>query len=229
MTKQATLGLGTVTVGVIAALAALLLFASAAFAAGTISGSTDTIAAGGAATVTITETSPTGLGNWQFDAAVPAATLGVPTCVNVIAGGACSIVAGNVVRFAGADGSATGITGTQTVGTIAVTATTALTTGCANIVITATHFEDGTGTVIASPTITNGQVCIAAATNSPSPSPTPGAATASASPTAKALPASGGPLGDSSSISLGWLLGAAGLIVVAGGAWTLARARREEN
>jgi hypothetical protein len=228
MTKQATLGLGTVTLGVIVALAALLLFASAAFAAGTISGSTETIAAGGAATVTISETSPTGLGNWQLDAAVPAATLGVPTCVNVIAGGACSIVAGNTVRFAGADGSATGITGPQTVGTIAVTATTSLTTGCANIVITATHFEDGTGTPIASPTITNGQVCIAAATNSPSPSPS-ASVTASASPTAKALPASGGPPGDSSSISLAWLLGAAGLMVVAGGAWTLARARREEN
>ena len=226
MTKQATLGLGTVTVGVIAALAALLLFASAAFAAGSISGSTETIAAGGAATVTITESTPTGLGNWQFDAAVPAATLGVPTCVNVIAGGGCSIVSGNIVRFAGADGSATGVTGSNTVGTISVTATTTLTTGCADIVLTATHFEDGTGTAIASPTITNGKVCIAAATNSPAPTATPGP---TASPSPKTVPNTGGPLGDSSSISLGWLLAAAGLFVVAGGAWTLARARREEN
>src|SRR5450759_2887660 len=172
MTKQATLGLSTITLGVIVALAAVLLFASAAFAAGSISGSTQTIAVGGAATVTITETPVTGLGNWQIDAAVPAATLGVPTCVNVIAGGGCNVVSGNIVRFAGADGSATGLTGTHTVGTISVTATAALTTGCANIVLTATHFEDGTGTAIANPTITNGQVCIAAVTNSPSPSPT---------------------------------------------------------
>jgi hypothetical protein len=224
MAKKARLGLGTVTVGVIAALAALLLFASAAFAAGSISGSTETIAAGGAATVTITESTPTGLGNWQIDAAVPAATLGVPTCVNVIAGGGCSIVSGNIVRFAGADGSATGVTGSNTVGTISVTATAALTTGCADIVLTGTHFEDGTGTAIASPTITNGKVCIAAATAAPTAAPT-----AAATATPKTVPNTGGPLGDSSSISLGWLLAAAGLFVVAGGAWTLARARREEN
>jgi hypothetical protein len=229
MTKQATLGLGTVTLGVIVALAAVLLFASAAFAAGSISGSTATIAPGGAATVTITETPVSGLGNWQIDAAVPAATLGVPTCVNVIAGGGCSVVSGNVVRFAGADGTATGLTGTQTVGTISVTATAALTTGCANIVLTATHFEDALGaTPVSSTAITNGQVCIAVVTSSPSASPTT-AVTASPSPTPATLPITGGPLGDSSSMSLGWLLGAAGLIVVAGGAWTLARARREEN
>jgi hypothetical protein len=230
MTKQATLGLGTVTLGVIVALAAVLLFASAAFAAGSISGSTQTIAAGGAATVTISETPVAGLGNWQIDAAVPAATLGVPTCVNIIAGGGCNIVSGNIVRFAGADGSNTGLTGTQTIGTISVTATAALTTGCAPIVLTATHFQDQLGADIASPTITNGQVCIAVATNSPSPTAS-ASASASASPTATAatLPTTGGPLGNSSSISLSWLLGAAGLFVIAGGAWTLARARREEN
>jgi hypothetical protein len=222
MTKHTTLGLGTVTLGVIVALAALLLFASTALAAGSISGSTQNIAAGGTATVTITETSPTGLGNWLIDAAVDAGKLGVPTCTNVIAGGTCNVVSGNVVRFAGADGSATGITGTQTVGTITVTATAALTTGCSDIALTITAFEDGTGTAIASPTVTNGQVCIAVVTNSPSPSASPVV-------TAKTVPATGGPAGDSSSISLSLLLGAAGLIVVAGGAWTVARARREEN
>lgn len=228
MTKQTTLGLGTVTLGVIVALAALLLFASTALAAGTISGSTQNIAAGGTATVTITETSPTGLGNWLIDAAVDAGDLGVPTCTNVIPGGTCNIVSGNVVRFAGADGTATGITGTQTVGTITVTATAALTTGCSDIPLTITAFEDGTGTAIASPTVTAGRVCIAEATAIPSSTVV---ASTAASPTAtvKALPATGGPAGESSSTSLSLLLGAAGLAIVAGGAWTVARARREEN
>jgi len=229
MTKQTTLGLGTVTLGVIVALAALLLFASTALAAGSISGDTQNIAVGGTATVTITETSPTGVGNWQIDATVDAGKLGTPTCTNVIGGASgCSIVTGNVVRFAGFEGSATGITGTQTVGTITVTGVATFTTGCSDIPLTITAFQDGTGTDIPSPTVTAGKVCIAAATATPAPTASPTAA-ASATATAKALPATGGPAGDSSGISLSLLLGAAGLVIVAGGAWTVARARREEN
>ncbi|MEO8458037.1 MAG: hypothetical protein ABI559_09510 [Chloroflexota bacterium] len=222
MTKQTTLGLGTITVGVVVALAALLLFASSAFAAGTISGTTENVAAGGTATVTFSESSPTGLGNWQFDITVDAAKLGVPTCANVIPGGGCNIVSGNVVRFAGADGSATGLTGNQTIGTITVTAAAALTTGCSDLTIAATHFEDGTGTAIPTPTITNGKVCIEAAATATA-TPAPGSATAS--PTPKALPQTGGPAGDTSDLT--WLVAAAGLVIVAAGAWTMSRSRKD--
>lgn len=221
MTKQTTLGLGTITLGVIVALAALLLFASTALAAGSISGSTENIAAGGTATVTFTETSPTGVGNWQIDVAVDAAKLGLPTCVNTIGGASgCNVITGNVVRFAGFEGSATGLTGTQTFGTITVTATAALTSGCSDLAITVGAFEDGTGTAIASPTVTNGKVCIAAATGSPTASATPVV-------TAAAPPKTGGQPADSS-FQLGWLAAAAGLLIVVGaGAWTLARARED--
>jgi hypothetical protein len=225
MTKQITQGLGGVTLAVIVAAAALLLFASSAFAAGTVSGDTQTVAAGGAATVTITgaAASGSGIGNWTIDVTVDAAKLGVATCLPVNPAGDCNVLTGNVVRFSGSAGSDTGLVGSQTFGTISVTATSGLAAGdCSTLTMAITKFQDGVGADLA-PTITNGKVCVAAAaTNSPSP-------TASPTATVKALPATGGPTGDSSSISLSLLLGAAGLIVVAGGAWTVARARREEN
>ncbi len=51
------------------------------------------------------------------------------------------------------------------------------------------------------------------------------AATPSATPAA--VPATGGAPGTSSTNSLAWLLAASGLVIVAGGAWVLARAGRE--
>jgi hypothetical protein len=222
MTKQITQGLGGVTLAVIVAAAALLLFASSAFAAGTLSGDTQTVAPGGAAHVTITgaAASGSGIGNWTVDVTVDAAKLGVAACTPVNPAGDCNVLTGNVVRFSGAAGSDTGLVGTQTFGTVDVTATSALAAGdCSTLTMTITKFQDGAGADL-NPTITNGKVCVEAATAAPTASPVV---------TPKVVPAGGGPLGDSSSNSLSWLLGAAGLIVVAGGAWTLARARREEN
>jgi hypothetical protein len=225
MTKRTKLGLGASAVGVIVALAALVALVGAALAA-TGSASLDSPTADASGNASVTLTMSTGVGNWAFDVGYTAANFtGDPTCSTTL--GACTVKPDGtpgIVRFAGFDATGNGVGGE--VGKIAFT--TSLTTGCSNLTLAiaakaGSAFQDTTGTDFTSPTFTAGKVC-AAATAAPTAAPT-----ASASPTAKALPASGGPLGDSSSMSLGWLLGAAGLIVVAGGAWTLARARREEN
>ena len=110
--------------------------------------------------------------------------------------------------------------------TFTVAANAAAGTTPIGLTVTQCKADDGTTTLSCPGTGTT--LTIAVATAVPTAAPT-GAATAAPTATAAALPKSGGPLGDSSSMSLGWLLGAAGLMVVAGGAWTLARARREEN
>lgn len=224
MTKQITQSLGGITLVVIVAAAALLLFASSAFAAGTLGGDTTTVAAGGAATVTITgqATSGTnGIGNWTVDITVDSAKLGTAACgATVNPAGDCNVISGNVVRLFGATTSDTGLTGSQVLGTINVTAQSALAAGtCSDLTMTITKFQDGAGADL-SPTITNGKVCVAAAaTASPTAAPT-----ATAAPP---LPKTGGNPGDSSSMLLTWLLVAAGLVVVSGGAWAVSRARRE--
>ena len=82
---------------------------------------------------------------------------------------------------------------------------------------------------------TNGAITIVQATPTPSPAPatptpTGGTATATATRTATpgALPQTGASVGDDGSVgSLTWLLAASGLVIVASGAWAVARARRE--
>jgi len=67
-------------------------------------------------------------------------------------------------------------------------------------------------------TPTDGMITIVAATPAPTAAPTP---------TPAAAPETGGPPGASGADSMAWLLAATGLAVVAGGAWVLARAGRE--
>jgi hypothetical protein len=244
--KRTKLGLGATTAGVLVALAALLVLAGTALAAAGPTGASaaltsPTAAADGSATVTLTMTAPSGsaVGNWAFDVGYTAADYtGAPTCTGSV--GDCNVNPGGsagIVRFAGF-GSA--LTGTTTVGQIVFK--TSLTNGaCSNLTLAiaaaaGSTFQDSpNGNDFTNPAFTVGKVCaVPAVTNSPSPSPS-SAASSTASPKASptvtpaSVPNSGGPLGSSSSISLAWLLGAAGLFVVAGGAWTLARARREEN
>ena len=223
MTKHTKLGLGA-TVGVVAALATLVVFVGAALAAGSASLDSPTAAADGTAVVTLKMAAPagSGVGNWAFDVGFdPAKYTGDPTCT-ATPGGSCTVKpagAAGIVRFAGADGSATGLTGETTVGT--VTFKTTLTTGCSDLTLkiaaaAGSAFQDQTGTDFASPTFTSGKVCAPAT-----------AAPTAAATTAAALPKTGGPTGDSS-LQLGWLAAAAGvLIVVAAGAWTFARARED--
>ncbi len=219
MTKQLTQGLGGITLVVIAAAAALLLFASTALAAGTVVGETKTVAAGGQAVVKVQATNASGgIGSWTIDVAVPAGTLGTPTCANLASGGDCNVIGNNTVRFAGSVGSASGLTGTVDIGTVTVTAGSSLAAGqCADLVITAGELNDQLGAAI-NPTVTNGKVCVQAAATSPAVTP---------SPTAAQLPSTGGPTDSSGPSSLVWLLAAAGLIVVSSAAWALSRARRE--
>ncbi len=237
--KRTKLGLVTTAAGVIVALAAMLVLTGTALATAGPTGasaaiSSPTAAADGSATATLTMTAPSGsgVGNWAFDVGYIAADYGgtAPTCT--ASQGSCTVNpagAPGIVRFAG---FASGLTGTTTVGQIAFK--TSLTNGaCSNLTLAiaakaGSTFQDALGADFTSPTFTAGRVCAeAVVTNSPTPGP--GTATATPVVTPKVIVNTGGPPGDSSGISLAWLLGAAGLMVVAGGAWTLARARREEN
>lgn len=227
MTKHTTLGLGA-TAGIIAALATLVVFVGSALAAGTASLDQPTAAADGTAVVTLKMAAPTGsgVGNWAFDVGFDAGKYSAdPTCAAT--NGDCTVKpagAAGIVRFAGFAGGA-GLTGDVEVGKI--TFKTTITTGCSDLTLAiaaapGSSFEDATGTAFVGPTFTAGKVCAPA-------SVTTAAATtaAAAATTAAALPKTGGPSSDSS-FQLGWLAAAAGLmIVVAAGAWTLARARED--
>ncbi len=220
------------TAAAILCLVAAFGLASTALAAPSVTSLTigsGTVAPGGSITIHLTTTADS-LGSWgvnvQFDN-----TLVTPTsCTST--SGSCNIAYPNALHTVRINGSSTaGVTGSnQELGSIVFLAGS--TTGTAALTITSADLTDNTlaaNTLTVTPT--NGSIVIVAPTAVPTAEPTavPTAVPATASPTPKAVPNTGGPLGDSSSMSLGWLLGAAGLIVVAGGAWTLARARREES
>jgi hypothetical protein len=220
MTKLITQGLGGVTIAVIAAAAALLLLASTAMAAGTVTGSTATVAAGAAAEVTITGNAGTGhgIGSYTVDVALASTvTLDGTTACTSHAAGDCNKIDATHVRFAGSTGSATGLTGDVVLGSVKLSSNTLTAGTCADITITVSEFNDETGAALG-PSATNGKVCVAAATASPAPT------------TAAVLPSTGGPIDSNptnASSMLTWLLVAAGLVVVSGGAWAVSRARRE--
>lgn len=154
----------------------LLMFGGSAFAAGSVSLGSPTAAGDGMATVTITATAGqgSGIGNWMFDVSYDVDDYSVsPTCTPIL--GDCAVHPGgtpDVVRFAGVDGSATGITGTAEIGSI--TFMTNLAAGsCSAVSLTITSFQDGNGTDIPDVAITNGQVCAAVATPTLTPAPLP--------------------------------------------------------
>ncbi len=127
--------------------------------------------------------------------------------------GVCSIdvVATDTVRINGSN--LAGITGDDVVlGTITFLAGS--TEGTAALTADVDTLSDIEGTTL-TVTPTDGAITIAVP------------ATASPTPTPAAVPATGGAPGTSSANSMAWLLAAAGLAVVAGGAWVLSRAGRE--
>jgi hypothetical protein len=138
--------------------------------------------------------------------------------------GACNVTfASDTVRINGADNS--GISGTDVVlGTITFHAGS--TTGTANLTPTITTLTD-TDLNALTVTPSGGQIVIAAETATPSAAPTSPAASASATNTPASLPQTGG--SPDSGSSLMWLLAAAGLVVVAAGAWTVSRARKTNS
>jgi hypothetical protein len=225
------LGLSATTAGVLVALASLLVLTGMVLAVSGASAalSTGTADSTGAATVNLSMTAPSGsgVGNWAFDVGYTAADYtGAPTCTT--SQGDCTVNpagAPGIVRFAG---FASGLTGTTAVGSINFV--TNKTSGCSNLTLAiaaaaGSAFQDANGADFDAPTFTAGSVC-AAATAAPTAAPTTAGASASPTKTPAALPQTGGPAGDSS-FQLGWLLAIAGLVVVAGGAWTLAR--REDS
>ncbi|HEY5625405.1 MAG TPA: hypothetical protein VIT93_02840, partial [Dehalococcoidia bacterium] len=131
--------------------------------------------------------------------------------------GQCSIdvIGANTVRINGVDATLTGWTGDLVLGSITFDAgttegTAALTVDASTLVVSSVDEET------LSVTPANGSIKIEAAAATDAPTATPGD-----------LPDTGGSAGTTSTSSLAWLLAAAGLAVVAGGAWVLARAGRE--
>lgn len=172
-----------------------------------------TVAPGGTVTINLTATVDD-LGaygvNVEYDSTLVTAT----ECTSNH--GVCSIdtVATDTVRINGS--SAAGIDGTDVVlGTITFLAGS--TEGTAALTVDADELtlSDSEGTTL-TVTATNGAITIAVPAATASPSPTPGA-----------VPATGGTPGTSSANSMAWLLAATGLAIVAGGAWVLSRAGRE--
>jgi hypothetical protein len=203
---------------------ATFVAASTAFAApGTLTNVTigsGTVAPNGTITINLTA-SGTNIGSYGVNVKYDTTKVTATACTSA-GGGACTIgvIASDVVRINGA--STAGINGTDTIlGTITFTA--GGTAGTAALDIIASDFTDTSFGVLAN-TPTDGVITIASDTPTPSPSPSP---SGGASPTAtpKTVPATGGP--DSDSFQFGWVLALAGLVVVAAGAWTLARARED--
>jgi len=219
--------------GLVAAVAATVLALGAAFA---LFGSADaavsnlgvgsaTVAPGAQVTVSVTADATTpGIGSYRVDVEYDASLVDATSCTSVA--GQCSIdvIGVNTVRINGA--TTTGITGTgAALGTITFTAGSE--EGVADLTVDSGTLEiaDPSAETI-SVTASGGEITIAVpATAAPTDSPAPATATPTASP-AK-LPSTGGTVGSDSSSSIAWLLAASGLVVVAGGAWAVARARRE--
>ena len=230
MLKNISLGLGTGTISVAVALVALLVIAGTAFAAGDITVGSDQVDnTGDNASVDVTAAAPdgSGIGNWEFEITYDVAELGTPVCTPLEGG--CEVNPGGapgIIRVAGAKGSTAGLTGTVVLATI--TADAGVDAGeCSDLTISSvTKFQDGDGEDIDDPSLVPGQICVKAEaeaeaeeTDAPTDAPTDAV---------EALPQTGGASGTSSSVgSMVWLLAAAGLTVVAGGAWVLARAGRE--
>lgn len=237
MSKQTTLGLFTVTAGVAAALVALLMFAGQVFAAGSVSVSDASVpVGGGAATVTVTGTAGSGAGIGNYTVSVsfdPLDFTAAPTCTSNAAG-SCQVNPGGasgIVRFAGASGDPSGLTGDVALGTITFNAGAAF-TGCSSLSVDAStapnRFDNQDGNPLG-PSVSGGDVCETVVTASPTPAPataTP-TGTVAATATPAGLPQTGGNPATDTGSTMAWLLAVSGLMIVAGGAWAVARARRE--
>ncbi|HEY5624966.1 MAG TPA: hypothetical protein VIT93_00605 [Dehalococcoidia bacterium] len=174
-----------------------------------------TVEPGGTVTINVTGTTDD-LGSYRVDVGYDSSLVTATECTS--SNGVCSIdtVATDTVRINGSD--LAGITGTDVVlGTITFLA--GQTEGVADLEVDAATqvLSDTTGESLTA-TATDGAITIAAATAAPTDAPTA---------TPGAVPNTGGAPGTSSTSSMVWLLAAAGLAVVAGGAWVMARAGRE--
>ncbi|MCH7484666.1 MAG: hypothetical protein IIA90_05900 [Chloroflexi bacterium] len=170
-----------------------------------------TVAPGGTVTINVTATTDD-LGSYRVDVGYNSSLVTATECTS--ANGVCSIdvIASDTVRINGSN--LAGITGDDVVlGTITFLAGSSEGTAALTVDATTQVLSDTEGATL-TVTATNGAITIETATDTPTA--TPGA-----------VPATGGAPGTSSANSMAWLLAAAGLAIVAGGAWVLARAGRE--
>jgi hypothetical protein len=164
------------------------------------------------------------LGSYRVDVTYDATLVDATACSST--NGVCSIdtVAANTVRINGSNLS--GISGDDVLlGTITFTAGNTEGEADLNVDTSTMVLSDTTGASL-SVTPTNGSITIAQATAAPTGTATT-AASASATATPGGLPATGGSFTTDSANTMVWLLAAAGLAIAAGGAWAMARARRE--
>jgi hypothetical protein len=179
-----------------------------------------TVAPGATVTISVTGTTDD-LGSYRVDVHYDSTLVTATECES--SNGVCSIdtVADDTVRLNGSNLS--GISGDDVVlGTITFLAGStegeaALTIDTSTLVLSDTAGADLTVTP------TNGSITIATPTATPAPS-----ATTAPTATPATLPSTGGAPADSGISTIVWLLAATGLVVVAGGAWALARAGRED-
>ena len=217
MTLNTAMSRGWTTAAAVAILAtvAALAFLGIARAASVsdLTVGSATVEPGGTVTISVTATVDE-LGAYRVDVGYDSELVTATECTS--AEGVCSIdvIASNTVRLNGSKVS--GLNGDIELGTITFLSngpegTADLTVDTSTLVLGDTLGEEDL-TV----TPTNGAITIA----TPAETDAPTAAPAD-------LPSTGGSLGTSSANSMAWLLAAAGLTVVAGGAWVLARAGRE--
>ena len=179
-----------------------------------------TVAPGGTVTINVTGTVDS-LGAYRVDVQYDSTLVTATECTS--AHGVCSIdvQADNTVRLNGSI-SPPGLSGDDAVlGTITFLAGS--TEGEADLTVDTTTLvvADDEGNDL-SVTPTNGSITIATPTATPVPS-----VTAAPTATPGTLPQTGGAPADNGISTMIWLLAATGLVVVAGGAWALARAGRE--
>ncbi|MEX2390973.1 MAG: cohesin domain-containing protein [Dehalococcoidia bacterium] len=181
-----------------------------------------TVAPNGQVTISVTAGNASDIGAFRTDVQYDGTLVSVDSCTAPF--GICSVdtIAADTVRINGS--SAGGISGNPAIlGTITFTAGSTL--GVADLDVDPETYllTDTVGDDI-DVGATGGAITIAEPTPSPTPAPS---ATAGPTATPKTLPATGGLPGDDTSSTMVWLLAATGLVVLAGGAWATARARRE--
>ena len=171
-----------------------------------------TVAPAGTVTINVTGTTDD-LGSYRVDVGYDSTLVTATECTSNH--GVCSIdtIATDTVRLNGSN--LAGITGADVVlGTITFLAGSSEGTAALTVDATTQVLSDTTGETL-TVTATNGAITIATPATD-APTATPGS-----------VPNTGGAPGTSSANSLAWLLAATGLAIVAGGAWVLARAGRE--
>jgi hypothetical protein len=211
------------------ALAAWAAIVGVAHAVNAVSVDSATVEPDASGSVNVNAEAPgNGLGAWNIDVVYDPEVITVDSCDEGSVGlNLCSVdqVADNTVRVVGAD--AGGAEGDLVMATINFTAVGA-DGDCTDLTVTVNQFADPDSEET-DPSVSDGEICIAAATPTPTPVPATPTPTTAASPTPapSALPDTGGSADDGSSSSnmAAILLGILGLAVVGSGVFAVSKIR----